>query len=91
MSQENVALHRRAIEAFNQRDLDGFLALKDSNVEFTPYERALERPGAYRGHADLRLDVPSSTTSLLNVVAHDLAQQLGHAHVNRTWGLRPRS
>ena len=55
MSQENVELHRRGIEAFNQRDLDGFLALMDPNVEFTPYERALERPGPYRGHADTRV------------------------------------
>jgi hypothetical protein len=55
MSQENVDLHRRAIEAFNQRDLDGFLALMDPSVEFTPYERALERPGPYRDHADIRV------------------------------------
>ena len=55
MSQENVELHRRGIEAFNQRDLDGFLALMDPNVEFTPYEQALERVGPYRGHADIRV------------------------------------
>ena len=34
MSQENAKLHRRANEAFNQRDLDGLLALMDPNVEF---------------------------------------------------------
>jgi hypothetical protein len=30
---ENVELHRRAIRAFNARDLDAVLALADSGVE----------------------------------------------------------
>ena len=55
MSQENVELHRRVIEVFNLRDLGGFLALMDPNVEFTPYERAMEGIGPYRGHGDIRV------------------------------------
>src|SRR6476659_8621522 len=55
MSQENVELHRRVNELFNQRDLDAFLALMDPNVEFTPYARAMEGIGPYRGHADIRV------------------------------------
>jgi ketosteroid isomerase-like protein len=51
----NVELHRRAIEVFNRRDLDGFLALADPNVEFTPYERPMDEVGPYRGHADIRV------------------------------------
>ena len=55
MSHENVELAYRAIEAFNRRDLDGFLALMDPGVEFTPYERAVEGLGPYRGHDGVRI------------------------------------
>ncbi len=58
MSQENVRdnveLHRRANEAFNRRDMDDFLRLADPDVEFTPFERAVEGLGPYRGHAGIR-------------------------------------
>ena len=54
MSQENVELIQRAFEAFNRRDLDAFLELMAPEVEFTPYERALEGLGPYRGHDGVR-------------------------------------
>jgi ketosteroid isomerase-like protein len=38
----------------NRRDLDAFLALMDPDVEFTPYERAVEGLGPYRGHDGVR-------------------------------------
>jgi hypothetical protein len=34
MSQANVELHRRAIEAFNARDVEAFIAFIDPSVEF---------------------------------------------------------
>jgi ketosteroid isomerase-like protein len=52
MSQENVELFHETVDAFNRRDLDGFLALADPNVEFTPYVVALE--GGYKGHDGVR-------------------------------------
>ena len=53
MSQENVELHHRAIEAFNRRDLETWLELADERVEFVPLN--LEREGgSYRGHAGVR-------------------------------------
>jgi ketosteroid isomerase-like protein len=55
MSQEDVELVYQAHDAYNRRDLDGFLALMDSDVEFTPYERAIEGLGPYRGHRDVRI------------------------------------
>jgi ketosteroid isomerase-like protein len=55
MPQENVELAHRAIDAFNRRDLDSFLALMDPGVEFTPYERALEGLGPYRGREGVRI------------------------------------
>ena len=55
MPQENVELHRRANEVFNRRDLSAFLALMDSDVELTPYERAMEGLGPYRGHNGVRV------------------------------------
>jgi ketosteroid isomerase-like protein len=54
MSEENAELARRAIDAFNRRDLDAFLALSDPEVEaFSPLAE-LDGGGAYRGHAGLR-------------------------------------
>jgi ketosteroid isomerase-like protein len=55
MSQENIERHHRVIEVFNRRDLDAFLALMDPDVEFTPYERAMEGLGPYHGHDDVRV------------------------------------
>src|SRR5919106_817432 len=48
MSQENVEIVRRGHETFNQRDLDAYLAVHDPDVEFTPYERAIEGLGPTR-------------------------------------------
>ena len=54
MSQENVERTQRAVDAFNRRDIDAFLALCDPDVEFT--SRLLEVDGgdAYRGHDGVR-------------------------------------
>jgi hypothetical protein len=54
MSRENVKLHRRAIDAFNRRDLGAYLALNDPEVEFTPYEVWVQGGEPYRGHAGVR-------------------------------------
>jgi ketosteroid isomerase-like protein len=54
MSRENVERTYRAHGAFNRRDLDDFLSLHDTDLEFTPYERALEGLGPYRGHDGVR-------------------------------------
>jgi ketosteroid isomerase-like protein len=50
-----VELTYRVHDAFNRRDLDALLSLLDPAVEFTPYERALEGLGPYRGHDDVHL------------------------------------
>ena len=42
MSQENVDLNHQANDAFNRRDLHAFLALMDHDVEFIPYEVAVQ-------------------------------------------------
>jgi hypothetical protein len=52
MSQENVELHYRAVDAFNRRDFDAFLALTDDDVEVVPRAAAME--GGYRGHDGMR-------------------------------------
>src|SRR6478735_4121254 len=54
MSQENVEQVREAVDAFNRRDLDAYLALMEPDVELTPYERAVEGLGPDRGHAGVR-------------------------------------
>jgi SnoaL-like domain len=53
MSQENVELYRRGIEAFNRRDLEAFLALADLEVVGISRVLAVERP-SYRGHDGTR-------------------------------------
>ena len=54
MSQENVELHYRAIDAFNRRDLDAFLTLMDDDVEAVPRAGAMEGESSYRRHDGIR-------------------------------------
>ena len=52
MSQENVELTCRAMDAVNRRDLDAFLALADDDVEAVPGAVAVD--GGYHGHEGMR-------------------------------------
>jgi ketosteroid isomerase-like protein len=54
MSQENVELYRRGIEAFNRRDLEAFLALAHPDVVGVSRVLAIEG-GPYRGHDGIRV------------------------------------
>lgn len=53
MSEANVELARRVYDAFNRRDLDGFLALMDSDVDGMPRSLGIEG-GSYRGREGMR-------------------------------------
>ena len=48
MSQENVEVHHRVMDAFNRRDLDALLALIDEDVEGV--SRLVPFEGRYHGH-----------------------------------------
>jgi ketosteroid isomerase-like protein len=52
MSRENVELYRRAVQAFNNGDLDAFLAVMAEDVEAVPRIGAVE--GGYHGHDGMR-------------------------------------
>ena len=52
MSQENVELFYRSVEAFNRRDLDAVLALMDDDVEIA--SRIVVIEGGLRGHDGVR-------------------------------------
>jgi hypothetical protein len=52
MSRENVALLRRAVDAFNRRDKDAFLALMDDEVE--AHSRIVAVEGGYHGLDGIR-------------------------------------
>jgi ketosteroid isomerase-like protein len=52
MSQRNVELNRRAIEAYNAGDVDAFIAYADPSVEFHAAFAAVG--GVYHGHDGLR-------------------------------------
>jgi ketosteroid isomerase-like protein len=54
MSEENVELVYQASEAFNRRDVEGFLALSDPDVEFISRLMELEGGEPYRGHDGIR-------------------------------------
>ena len=55
MSEENVELARRAIDAFNRRDIDSFLALCDPDVVFISRHLGLEGGGrTLHGHDGVR-------------------------------------
>jgi ketosteroid isomerase-like protein len=53
MSELNLELYRRGIDAFNRRDLDAFLALADPDVVGTSRVLAIEGQ-SYRGHDGTR-------------------------------------
>ena len=52
MSQENVELHIKALDAVNRRDLDALLALMDPDVEAVSALVAIE--GGYHGHIGMQ-------------------------------------
>jgi ketosteroid isomerase-like protein len=53
MSQANVGLHRRSVEAFNRRDIEAMIACLDPSVEYYPVLSAIGVT-VYRGHEGLR-------------------------------------
>jgi ketosteroid isomerase-like protein len=53
VSEQNVELHRRSVEAFNRRDLEATLACLDPNVEYHPVLSAIGA-NVYHGHDGLR-------------------------------------
>jgi ketosteroid isomerase-like protein len=52
MSQENVEVVRRFLDAWNRQDVEGILALADPEVEYVNSPTAVE-PGTRRGHDGL--------------------------------------
>jgi ketosteroid isomerase-like protein len=53
MSQENVELHKRGIDALNRHDLDAFLELMDPDVTASPLIATVEG-NTYRGSSGIR-------------------------------------
>ena len=51
MSQENVEVITRWIEAYNRRDIEGLLDLSDPDIEFRSLFAGIEAGGAFRGSA----------------------------------------
>src|SRR5215210_3775348 len=52
MSQENVEIVRRLLDAWNRQDAEGILALTDPEAEYVNAPMAVE-PGTRRGHDEL--------------------------------------
>jgi ketosteroid isomerase-like protein len=52
VSEQNIELHRRFVEAFNARDLESLIALADPKIE---YHSVFAEVGAiYHGHEEVR-------------------------------------
>ena len=52
MSQENVEIVRRLVDAWNRQDLEAMLALTDPEAEYVNAPTAVE-PGTRRGHDEM--------------------------------------
>jgi ketosteroid isomerase-like protein len=63
MSQENVEIVREVMDAWNRHDIEGILALADSEVEYVNSPTAVE-PGVRRGHDGLAAVVRTQWESL---------------------------
>jgi ketosteroid isomerase-like protein len=57
MSQENVELLRRGIEAWNRRELDVWLDLGTPDVEWMPAGPAAVERTVYRGYDEVRAGI----------------------------------
>jgi ketosteroid isomerase-like protein len=53
MSEENVEIVRRAVEAFNRADIETLEELTSEDWEFSPYLASLIETTTYRGHEGL--------------------------------------
>jgi hypothetical protein len=53
MSERNIELHRSLIEAFNERDIDAYIALTDPRIEFHSHFAAVGG-AVYHGHNGMR-------------------------------------
>jgi ketosteroid isomerase-like protein len=63
MSQENVEIVRRVVDAWNRQDIEGILALTDPEAEYVNAPTAVE-PGTRRGHDGLVAVVRAQWESL---------------------------
>jgi ketosteroid isomerase-like protein len=54
MSQENVEGFRRAVEAWNRRDVDGWLERTASDFEWSPANPAAVERSVYQGEEEIR-------------------------------------
>jgi len=54
LSEQNIELHRRTLEAFNARDVEAFLAFVDPSVEYHPVIATIGGVTVYHGHEGIR-------------------------------------
>ena len=54
MSQQNVEMLRKAVDAYTRGDLEAYLETAHPEVEWYPFTAEAEGGGAYRGHEGIR-------------------------------------
>jgi ketosteroid isomerase-like protein len=74
MSEENVEVFRRALEAYNRREIDAFLEAFDPMVETHPLTLAMfsQETTVYRGHEGIRQFVRDVDEALAQVQVEPL-------------------
>jgi ketosteroid isomerase-like protein len=91
MSQENVEIVRRGIEAFNRRDLKTWLATFRSDAEIDWSRARGPLKGVYRGHGELEVFWDEWLTfDWVEVEPHDLTEAGSEVVVPNTTTFRGR-
>jgi ketosteroid isomerase-like protein len=76
MSQENVELARRVMEALSGRDLSRLIALSDPEVEWRSFFAEFGEGGVYRGHDGTRRYL-SDLSEAWDIVRADIDDGIG--------------
>jgi ketosteroid isomerase-like protein len=83
MSQANVEAFTRAIEAYNSRDVDSFVAAFDPEVEWRPLNQAMfgTEEAIYQGHQGVRrflreVDEAFSEVEIRGLESRDLGERI---------------
>jgi ketosteroid isomerase-like protein len=92
MSQENVEVVKRHVEAWNRRDLGAYLASFASDAEIDWSRSRAPHKGVYRGHGEIETfwDVFWSTFQDVQLEMHDLTEVGSEVVVANTAHMRGR-
>jgi ketosteroid isomerase-like protein len=93
MPQEDIETCKRAVEAYNRRDVDAFVEEFDPAVEWRPLNQLMfgREAGVYRGHEGVRrfmqeVDEALAEVQIEEVEIHDLGERIVMSGQLRAFG-----